>query len=225
MTKAPFQILLEDNHLLAVVKPAGLPTMGVDARRPSLVTLARQYLKVKYHKPGNVYVGVVSRLDACTTGAIVLARTSKAAGRLMRQFRDRQVGKRYWALVDRAPAPPAGQWVDYLLKDERQRIMRVCDRRMPRTVEARLAYRTLSRLETAVLLEITLHTGRKHQIRAQLAARGIPILGDRRYGSHRAFPAGIALHARRLDFTHPVRKTPIELVAPVPRTWHQFGVR
>jgi 23S rRNA pseudouridine1911/1915/1917 synthase len=225
MTTPPFPILLEDNHLLAVVKPAGLPTMGVDASRPSLISLARQYLKVKYHKPGNVYVGVVSRLDAGATGVVVLARTSKAADRLARQFRERTVGKVYWALVARRPEVAATELVDWLRKDERQRKMVVCRASTEDAVEARLAYRVLREFDAAVLLEITLHTGRKHQIRVQLAARGMPILGDRQYGGQQPFPAGMALHARRLSFVHPVQKTPVELLAPIPRTWHRYGVR
>ncbi len=118
MAHPPFPVLLEDNHLLAVVKPAGLPTMGVDPSRPSLFSLARQYLKEKYQKPGNVYLGVVSRLDACVTGVVVLARTSKAARRLSKQFRDREVGKLYWALVPQPPDPLAADLVDWLRKDE-----------------------------------------------------------------------------------------------------------
>jgi 23S rRNA pseudouridine1911/1915/1917 synthase len=225
MAYPPFHILLEDNHLLAVVKPADLPTMGVDPSRPSLFSLARQYLKEKFQKPGNVYLGVVSRLDACVTGVVILARTSKAARRLTEQFRDREVRKLYWALVPQPPEPPAANLVDWLRKDERLRKMLVCDAHEPGAVEARLSYRTLRELDAAVLLEIELRTGRKHQIRVQLAARRLPILGDRQYGSRSAFTAGIALHARQLGFVHPVRKTPIELVAPVPGTWHRFGVR
>jgi 23S rRNA pseudouridine1911/1915/1917 synthase len=225
MAQPPFPILLEDNHLLAVVKPAGLPTMGVDPSRPSLFSLAQQYVKEKYHKPGNVYLGVVSRLDACATGVVVLARTSKAAGRLAAQFRNRTVGKTYWALVPRLPEPPAAELVDWLRKDERQRKILVCDACATDAVEARLAYRVLRQCDAAVLLEITLQTGRKHQIRVQLAARSLPILGDRQYGSRAAFAAGIALHARQLSFVHPVRTVPVELTAPIPRTWHQFGIR
>jgi 23S rRNA pseudouridine1911/1915/1917 synthase len=131
----------------------------------------------------------------------------------------------YWALVPQLPEPQAADLVDWLRKDERQRKMLVCDARVPEAVEARLAYRVLRQLEGAALLEIALQTGRKHQIRVQLAARELPILGDRQYGSRTAFAAGIALHARQLRFVHPVRNIPIELVAPVPRTWHRFGVR
>ena len=225
MVHPPFPVLFEDNHLLAVVKPAGLPTMGVEAGRPSVISLARQYLKEKCHKPGNVYLGVVSRLDASVTGVLVLARTSKAARSLVEQFRDRAVGKVYWALVARPPDPPAAEIVDWLRKDEPLRKMLVCAPHAPGAVEARLSYRLLRELADAAWLEVELQTGRKHQIRVQLAARRLPVLGDHQYGSGLAFAAGIALHARQLNFVHPVRQTPLELVAPVPRSWHRFGVR
>jgi 23S rRNA pseudouridine1911/1915/1917 synthase len=156
---------------------------------------------------------------------VVLARTSKAARRLAQQYRERTVGKTYWALVPRLPEPPAAELVDWLRKDERQRKMVICDASAPDAVEARLAYRVLRQVDAAVLLEIALQTGRKHQIRVQLATRAMPILGDRQYGSRVAFDAGIALHARQLNIVHPVRRVPIELTAPVPRTWHGFGVR
>ncbi|MCU0961586.1 MAG: RNA pseudouridine synthase [Pirellulaceae bacterium] len=225
MVHPPFHVLLEDNHLLAVVKPPNLPTMGVTADRPSLVTLARAYLKAKYHRPGNVYVGVVSRLDAVATGVVLLARTSKAASRLATQFRDRTVSKCYWALVPQPPSPRAGELVDWLRKDERQRKMVLAAPQTPHALEARLTYRTLGELAQAVLLEVDLDTGRKHQIRVQLAARGTPILGDAQYGSRVRFTPGIALHARSLQLIHPVRGTSLELVAPLPASWHPYGIR
>jgi 23S rRNA pseudouridine1911/1915/1917 synthase len=225
MNKPPFAVLFEDNHLLAVVKPAELPTMGVEANRPSLLAQARQYIKEKYAKPGNVYLGIVSRLDAPVTGVVVIARTSKAARRLTRQFRERQVEKRYWALVPRVPRPPEGRWVDWMRKDERHRKVLICDPHERGAQDARLSYRTLRQFKQAVQLEVALETGRKHQIRVQLAAHQLPVLGDRKYGSRVAFGPGIALHARELCFEHPVRQTPLELVAPVPRSWHTFGIR
>ena len=213
------EILYEDNHLLAVNKPAGLPTMGVAASESSLVALARSYLKVKYHKPGNVYLGVVSRLDALATGVVLLARTSKAAGRLSRQFRERDVAKAYWALVSRPPQPEAGEWVDWLCKDEPQQKVVVCRSTLAGAREARLRYQTVPQREGWIRLEIELITGRKHQIRVQLAAHGCPILGDRKYGSTVPFPRGIALHARRLELEHPVHNQPLRLIAPLPRYW------
>jgi 23S rRNA pseudouridine1911/1915/1917 synthase len=225
MKRSPLEILYEDNHLLAVAKPAGLPTMGVEASEPSLWRLGREYLKEKYQKPGNVYLGIVSRLDSPVTGIVLMARTSKAARRLTEQFRERQVGKRYWALVERSPDPPQGRWVDWLRKEERLHKVLVCHPDAEGAQRADLSYRTLTPGRRATLLEIELETGRKHQIRVQLAARRLPVLGDRKYGSPVPFPAGIGLHARELRFEHPVRRIPITLVAPVPDSWHAWGIR
>jgi 23S rRNA pseudouridine1911/1915/1917 synthase len=225
MADPPLTILYEDNHLLVLLKPAGLPTMGVRTGQPSLVAVAKDYLKRKYHKPGAVYLGIVSRLDAPVSGVVVLARTSKAAARLTDQFRRGAVDKTYWALVEGAPEAAAATCIDWLRKDDRRAKMVVMQDRHPDAKEARLSYRTLRVLRRAVLLEVKLQTGRKHQIRVQLAHRGHPILGDRKYGAQTEFPRGIALHARRLELVHPVRKTPLELSAPLPRAWARFGVR
>ncbi|MHB8957147.1 MAG: RluA family pseudouridine synthase [Pirellulaceae bacterium] len=225
MDHPPFQILLEDNHLLAVVKPAELPTMGVDPQQPSLFSIARHYIKQKYRKPGQVYLGIVSRLDAPVTGAILLARTSKAARRLTEQFRTREVQKTYWALVPAVPDPDCGTLYDWLRKEERLQKMVICGEHAPGAVRAELSYRTLRSVAGGVLLEITLLTGRKHQIRVQLAARHLPVMGDRKYGSRLAFEPGIALHARRLRLVHPVRRTPLDIVAPLPASWRRFVPR
>ncbi len=229
------RILYEDNHLLAVLKPAGLATMGVAADQPSVVTLARQYIKQRYAKPGNVYLGVVSRLDEPVSGVLLLARTSKAAARLNAQFRGRSVEKTYWAVIEGSIQPPAGNWQDWLLKDEpARRMRRVAQQSAGRPKpgggptapqEARLTYHLLERLSVGSLVEVTLETGRKHQIRVQFAERGWPILGDRRYGAAAPFSAGIALHSRQLAFDHPVTKQRIELTAPLPRSWRRFGLR
>jgi 23S rRNA pseudouridine1911/1915/1917 synthase len=224
MSRTPFPILFEDNHLLVVAKPAGLPTMGVGEGRPSLLATAREYIKRRYGKPGNVYLGIVSRLDAPVTGAVVLARTSKAAARLTEQLRSGSVAKIYWALVEGAPAPSETTCVDWLRKDERHRKMHVTHAGHPQAKEARLAYTTLEELPRATLVQVRLETGRKHQIRVQLARRGYPIVGDRKYGAKTTFPAGIALHSRKIEFVHPVRRTPLRLTAPLPTCWRQFGV-
>lgn len=219
-------VLYEDNHLLVVCKPAGLATMGLPRGEPTLVEQARAYLKHKYHKPGNVYLGVVSRLDALVSGVVVLARTSKAAARLTEQFRTRQVQKIYWAIVQGALRPPQGACEDHLREDPHRRRVAVAPGGDSQAKPARLTYRTLARLSAGSLLEVHLHTGRKHQIRAQLAARGCPILGDRKYGARQRFIANhLALHAHRLVFRHPVGGEPIDLRCPVPRGWHDFGVR
>ena len=218
------QILYEDNHLLALVKPAGLSTMGVSAGKTSLLTLAKQYIKSRYHKPGNVYLGVVSRIDEPVSGLVLFARTSKAAARLSEQFRSRTVEKQYWAIVEGAIEPPSGEWTDFMVKDEQQRRMvRVCPE-VEGAQEARLAYRVLRAVAEGSLIEVRPETGRKHQIRLQFAARDFPILGDRKYDSRRPFPSGIALHSRSLAFDHPVSKQRVKLVAPVSDAWRRFGV-
>ena len=160
MTHGPLHVIFEDNHLLVVSKPAGLPTMGVEEGRESLLSVARKYIGLKYHKPGNVYLGVVSRLDSPVTGVVVFARTSKAARRLTELFRCRQVLKTYWALVDRPPIPPAGVLLDWVRKDERHQRMVSAPPETPDAQEARLRYRTVRSCPQAVLLEIQLETGR-----------------------------------------------------------------
>ena len=218
------KIVYEDNHLLAVVKPAGLVTMGLENGKPTLLSLAKGYVKRRYGKPGNVFLGIVSRLDAPVTGLVLLARTSKAARRLSKQFRTRSVEKVYWAVVEGAVRPAAGECVNWVGHDERHRRMQIVGPEAPGAKEARLDYRRLETLQGSSLLEVRPGTGRKHQIRIQLAERGHPILGDRKYGSRRPFPAGIALHARRLRIIHPVSREPLELEVPVPDTWRGLGV-
>jgi 23S rRNA pseudouridine1911/1915/1917 synthase len=217
-------VLYEDNHLLAVDKPVGLPTMGVAADRPSLLAEAKEYIRRKYDKPGNVYLGIVSRLDAPTSGVVLIARTSKAAARLTGQFRTRAVEKTYWAIVQRDIEPEEAALVDFVRKDERHRRMHVAAAGAAGAAEARLSYRRIERLARGSLLEVRLETGRKHQIRVQLSHHGFPIIGDRKYGSPVAFDAGIALHARSLKLAHPVGGAPIEITAPVPKAWHRWGV-
>ena len=225
MPAAMLDILYEDNHLLAVNKPAGLVTMGVAEDRPSLLKLAKAYLKQKYDKPGNVYLGAMSRLDAPVTGVILFARTSKAAARLTDQFKQRAVEKSYWAIIEGAIRPPAGSCQDWLVADERHRCVKIAGPTVPGAKEALLTYRQLRELPGGALLEITLETGRKHQIRVQLAGRGCPVWGDRKYGGREKLPAGIALHARRLVVEHPVKQnTKIELQARLPGAWRTLGV-
>jgi 23S rRNA pseudouridine1911/1915/1917 synthase len=219
MDLPPLDVLYEDNHLLAVVKPAGLATMGTPGGTPSLIEVAREYVRLKYAKPGNVYLGVMSRLDAPVTGVVLLARTSKAASRLTEQFRSHAVQKVYWAMVDGRIRPPAAECVDWIRHDDRHRRVRIAQPGQPGAKEARLGYRTLKTVRGDSLLEVEPVTGRKHQIRIQLARRGHPILGDRKYGSRRRWPSGIALHAKRLVVAHPVSGEPIALEAPLPPSW------
>ena len=200
--------------------------MGIAEGELSLITDARQYIKRRYHKPGNVYLGVVSRLDALASGVVLFARTSKAAARLTDQFRAREVTKIYWAVTSGTISPPSGTCIDWMVKSEAQQRMLIVDRGQVGAQEARLSYRTLSKLPHGSLLEIELETGRKHQIRLQLAERGFPILGDRKYGSQVPFCLGkaIALHARRLVIRHPVRRGELGFVAPLPAAWQTLGV-
>lgn len=216
-------VLYEDNHLLAVNKPALLPTMGVAADAPSLLAVAKEYIRRKYAKPGEVYLGIVSRLDAPVTGVVLMARTSKAAARLSEMFRQRDVEKVYWALVEGRVEPASGTLVHYLRKDERHRKMHVTTASAADAQRAELNYRVLNSVKGNRLLEIELLTGRKHQIRVQLADALSPIVGDRKYGSRRPFPHGIALHSRRLVFEHPVRKEPVEIEAPLPPAWNGYS--
>ena len=213
------EVLHEDNHLLVVNKPAELPTMGVAADRESLLTVAKQYIANKYNKPGNVYLGIVSRLDAPVTGLVVIARTSKAANRLTAAFRDRQVKKVYQAVVSGVPDPSSGHLQHYVRKDQRHRRVHVTHENCPDAQLARLHYQVLAQCNQHSLVEVQLETGRKHQIRVQLAKLGQAIVGDRKYGSEASFPKGIALHSTTVEFTHPVRDQVLKLSAPLPDSW------
>lgn len=215
-------VLYEDNHLLAVNKPAGLPTMGVSADRRSLLVVAKQYLKEKYDKPGNVYLGIVSRLDAPVTGVVLMCKTSKAASRLTTQFQQRSVEKIYGAVVAGHIRPLQGRLEHFLRKDERHRRMHTTHATAPGALEARLSYQVVEEGDELSLVRVVLETGRKHQIRVQWAAMKFPVVGDRKYGSRVAFPQGIALHASQLRVIHPVRQTGLTIRAPFPRAWRML---
>lgn len=222
-TRPPFTVLYEDNHLLVIDKPAGIPTMG-GASGPTAHALAAQYLKKKYAKPGNVFVGIVSRLDAMTSGVLVLARTSKAAARLSQQFRESRPAKRYLAVVHGRPQPGSGRLVDTVYKDDAAHRMRCADgKAVSSGKEAELRYETLAARHDRTLLAIDLITGRKHQIRVQWASRGHPVWGDRKYEAASRTKRGIALHAWQLTIQHPTRKEPLTLIAPPPASWQSFG--
>ncbi len=227
----PFTVLFEDNHCLAVSKPAPLLTQGVPGGIPTLEAAVKAYLKERYHKPGNVYLGIPHRLDRPVSGVVVFARNTKAARRLAEQFQNRQVAKVYWAAVEGDVQPAEGEWEDWLLKiPEEARAERVT----PAAAGAKravLRYRRLLTGPDGTLLELRPETGRMHQIRVQTAVRGWPVLGDALYGSRRPFgpPAdlprdrAIALHARRLTFLHPIRYEPITLTAPLPAVWRTLA--
>jgi 23S rRNA pseudouridine1911/1915/1917 synthase len=207
------RVLYEDNHCVAVFKPAGLLTIGDRTGDRALVDFVRDDLRQRYRKLGNVYVGVVHRLDRPVAGVVLFARTSKAAGRLAEQFRRGGVRKVYQALVEGRVATAEGDLVDRLVKDRRTNIVRRTTKPGPQSRECALRFRRLKVLGDTTLLEIEPRTGRSHQIRVQLAAAGHPIVGDRKYGSTRAFSDGIALRAVRLVFEHPVRRVPVTVEA------------
>jgi 23S rRNA pseudouridine1911/1915/1917 synthase len=217
-------VLLEDNHCLAVNKPAGLLAQGDETGETSLVDLAREYLRAKYAKPGNVFVGLVHRLDRPTSGVVLLARTSKGADRLAKQFREGTVRKVYLAVVEGVPESESGEWADRLSKDAARNVVRVVDEGDPRGRDARLAFRVIEIRGSTSILEIVPATGRSHQIRVQLASRGLPIVGDRKYGAGSTLIAidgkpRIALHAGEVTFQHPTRAEAITVVAPLPEDW------
>ncbi len=219
MLSPALDVLYEDNHLLVLNKPAGLPTMGTPGPAATLLSLAKDYIKRKYRKPGNVYLGVMSRLDSPVTGVVLLARTSKAAARMTEQFRTHAIEKIYWTLVEGTPRPASGTFSNWIAQDERHRRMHVVESARLGAKEARLAYRLLSSDGRMALLEVELETGRKHQIRVQMAHHGHPVVGDRKYGSQSRFPCGIALHARWLVIAHPVRGEALLFEAPLPKSW------
>jgi 23S rRNA pseudouridine1911/1915/1917 synthase len=226
------EILWEDSHCLAALKPAPLLTQA-PAGIPSLEAMVKTYVKEKYHKPGNVYLGVPHRLDRPVSGVVLFARNTKAAQRLAEQFQKRQVTKVYWAAVEGNVAPAEGVWEDWLLKiRDEARAERVTSE-TPGARHALLHYRVLEQHGGTTLLELVPQTGRMHQLRLQTALRGWPVLGDVLYGSTRPFgPAAelprervIALHARSLTFFHPIRYEPITVTAPLPEPWSPVAPR
>jgi 23S rRNA pseudouridine1911/1915/1917 synthase len=217
-------VVYEDNHCLAVNKPAGLLAQGDATGEPTALDEARSYLKAKYSKPGNVFIGLVHRLDRPTSGLLLLARTSKAASRLSEQFREGTVEKAYWAIVEGSCPADDGEWDDTLLKDERNNVVEVVPAGTPGGRHASLAYRVLGRSGGRTLMEVRPRTGRGHQIRVQLASRGLPIVGDRKYGAKSSVLAvdgkpRVALHAYGLTFSHPTRREAIVLTAKAPPDW------
>lgn len=211
-------VLYYDNHLLVINKPAGLRSQGDRSGAPTVLSLAKAWLKMQSHKPGNVYLGLVHRLDAPVSGVMVLARTSKAAARLMQQFRDRTVQKTYLALVE-GELEGEGTWEDYVAPAGES--MRLVPESHPWGRRAVLHWQALLSRNGLTLLHLVPETGRKHQIRVQLAFRGYPILGDRRYRSRRAFvPHQLALHAWQLQLTHPTQRILMAWSAPPPVTWN-----
>lgn len=220
------KILYEDNHLIAVRKRVGDIVQGDKTGDVPLSDMVKNFLKDKYQKPGNVYLGVVHRLDRPVSGIVLFAKTSKALPRLNKMFAEHKgVKKTYLAIVANKPSQPQGTLTHWLTRNEKQNIARAYDREVPGSKKAVLDYRLIAQSERYFLLEIELHTGRHHQIRCQLSKMGCPIRGDLKYGAPRSNPdGGISLHAWRLELEHPVSHQNIVIEAPLPeeRLWQEI---
>ena len=216
-TKDNLQVLYEDNHLIIVNKRVGDIVQGDKTGDKPLSDIVKEYIKDKYNKPGEVFLGVVHRLDRPTSGIVVFARTSKALSRMNELFSSRETKKTYWAIVKNKPLKIQDKLVHYLKRNEKNNTSKAHIKEVPDSKIASLDYTIIKELTSYFALEINLHTGRHHQIRAQLSAIGSPIKGDLKYGFDRSNPdGGIHLHARKLQFVHPVSKESIEIVASTP---------
>ncbi len=218
-------VVYEDNHLIIVNKTSSEIVQGDKTGDIPLSEIVKQYLKEKYNKPGNVFLGVVHRLDRPVSGLVLFAKTGKALPRLNEMFKNGEVKKTYWAIVKNCPEPKEGELVHYLVRNEKQNKSYAYDKEVKDSKKAILDYKLIGHSQNYYLLQVNLKTGRHHQIRCQLAKIGCPIKGDLKYGFARSNPDGsISLHARRVSFIHPVSKELIELEAPLPvdNLWNGF---
>jgi 23S rRNA pseudouridine1911/1915/1917 synthase len=216
-TKDNLQILHEDNHIIVINKRIGDIVQGDKTGDKPLSEIVKEFIKEKYNKPGEVFLGVVHRLDRPTTGIVVFSKTSKALERLNKMFSERETNKTYWAVVKNKPPKTEDNLIHFLKRNEKNNTSKAHLKEVPESKKASLDYKIIKELNNYFALEINLHTGRHHQIRAQLQAIGCPIKGDLKYGFDRSNPdGGIHLHARKLAFTHPVSKEQIEIIAPTP---------
>ena len=216
--KSNLQVLYEDNHLIIVNKRVGDIVQGDKTGDKPLSDVVKEYIKDKYNKPGNVYLGTVHRLDRPTTGLVIFAKTSKALPRLNKLFVSKEVNKTYWAIVKNEPSKTKNILVNWLKKNPKNNKSYAHSKEVTDSKKAILHYTVLKKLDNYFLLEIELETGRHHQIRSQLSNIGCPIKGDLKYGFNRSNPnAGINLHARRIEFNHPVSKETIDITAPLPK--------
>ncbi|MBO4607910.1 MAG: RluA family pseudouridine synthase [Prevotella sp.] len=219
------EVVYEDNHVIIVSKRSGEIVQGDKTGDTPLSETVKAYLKTKYDKPGNVFLGVVHRLDRPVSGLVVFARTSKALTRLNKMFRDGEVHKTYWAIVQQRPAEKEGRLTGWIVRNERQNKSYVYDHEVSASKKAELTYRMIAVSDRYCLLEVELLTGRHHQIRCQLAAMGCPIKGDLKYGAPRSNPdGGISLLSRSIEFVHPVSKEIVRVEAPLPdeKLWHEM---
>ena len=220
-------VVYEDNHIIVVNKTASEIVQGDKTGDTPLSETVKEYLKVKYNKPGNVFIGVTHRLDRPVSGVVVFAKTSKALSRLNDMFRLGEVKKTYWAIVKDRPKVLEGELMHWMVRHEKQNKSYAYDKERPNSKKAILRYKLIGHSQNYHLLEVDLQTGRHHQIRCQLAKMGCPIKGDLKYGSPRSNPDGsICLHARRVRFVHPVSKEIIDVTAPLPsgNLWNGFDV-
>jgi 23S rRNA pseudouridine1911/1915/1917 synthase len=216
-TKSNLQVLHEDNHIIVINKRVGDIVQGDKTGDKPLSEIVKDYIKDKYNKPGEVFLGVVHRLDRPTTGIVVFAKTSKALTRLNELFSKRETQKTYWAVVKNKPPKSEETLVHFLKRNEKSNSSKAHTKEVPDSKRASLDYKIIKELNNYFALEINLHTGRHHQIRAQLSAIGCPIKGDLKYGFDRSNPdGGIHLHAQKLAFIHPVSKEELTILAPVP---------
>ena len=216
-TKNNLDILYEDNHLIVINKRVGDIVQGDKTGDPPLNEIVKSYIAETYNKPGKVYLGVVHRLDRPTSGVVVFAKTSKALERLNKMLREKSIKKTYWAIVQGHPANDTASLTHYLKKNPKNNKSTAFDRNPGDAKKAVLHYKVLKKFDRYSLLEIDLETGRHHQIRSQLAKTGHPIKGDLKYGCKRSNKnGGIHLHARKIAFTHPVKKIPLSITAPLP---------
>lgn len=217
MAKPWPEVLYEDNHIIAVNKRSGDISQGDKTGDTPLGDLVKMYIKEKYNKPGEVFLGTIHRIDRPTSGIVVFAKTSKALSRMNKLFHDRDVQKTYWAVVKEKPTKNEDTLIQYMKKNQKLNKSMAFNQEQPGTVKAELKYKLIKTLKTFYLLEIYPKTGRHHQIRVQLSHMGCPIKGDVKYGFDRPNrDASIHLHARAIEFMHPVSKEPIKIVAPPP---------
>ncbi len=223
--KNNLNVLYEDNHLIIINKKSGDIVQGDKTGDKPLGEFVKEYVKEKYQKPGAAFLGVVHRIDRPVSGIVVFARTSKALERMNELFREKKVQKTYWAVVKNKPTDDSGTLIHYLKKDEAKNKSKAFDKEVPGSLRSWLDYKVVAKSDKYFLLEINPHTGRHHQIRVQLATMGCPIKGDVKYGFDRTNDDGsIHLHARKIVFTHPVKKEEITVIAPVPdeKLWKFF---